>query len=305
MEDNQTYFRYTGQERINRHDLQSMGIDPTGIDYCRVEDIIANRASQLKLPHRHEYYEIIWFTECSGTHMVEFAHYELQPNMLFFFPRNQIHAFITTEGLKGHMLRFDESFIKSIPESDVSLIERTLFKIHASPVRYLPPENHQVFDNLISLIITELAKKDEVHHLEMLRTLLNALLIESERILPALDNQIGIDKRALKRFYQFTALLEDNFHLHYTVQQYAELMNMAPKTLRNTCKQVSGLSVKTIIQNRIILEAKLYLQNTNLNVQEISDRLGFEDPAYFSRFFRKATQVSPSMARSQAESGND
>ena len=75
-------------------------------DYCRVEDIIDKIGPRLKRPHRHEYYKIIWFTECSGSHMVEFANYDLQPNILFFFPINRIHSFLTTENIKGHMLRF-------------------------------------------------------------------------------------------------------------------------------------------------------------------------------------------------------
>ncbi len=224
---------------IKRHDIRSMGINPLGLDYCRVEDIIARISSQLKVPHRHDYYEIIWFTECCGSHMVEFANYDLQPNMLFFFPRNQIHSFLTTENIKGHMLRFDESFIKTIPGSEVSFVKHSLFKIHSSPVRYLTEENVPVFNAIITLLKDELGKNKEVHHVEMLSVLLNAFLIESERILPAQENLIGIDNMVLEKYYHFTMLLENNFHKHYSVQQYADMMRMTPKTLRTICKQIS------------------------------------------------------------------
>lgn len=282
---------------IRRHDIRSMGINPIGLDYCRVEDIIAEIGPQLQVPHRHDYYEIIWFTEGIGSHMVEFAHYDLRPNMLFFFPRSQIHAFLTLENIKGHMLRFDESFIKKTPGSDLSCIEYTLFKIHSSPIRYLPREKVATFSSIIHLLKNELESSTKIYHLEMLQALLNTFFIESERIAPAQDTITGTDKGVLKRFYQFTSLLEDNFHKHYSVQQYAEMMHMAPKTLRSICKQISGLSVKAIIQDRVALEAKLYLQNTDLDIQEISYRLGFEDPSYFSRYFKKVTQEAPSVFR--------
>ncbi len=286
---------------IKRHDIRSMGLNPIGLDYCRVEDIIARIGSQLQVPHRHDYYEIIWFTECHGSHMVEFVHYDLQPNMLFFLPRNQIHAFLTIEGLKGHMLRFDESFIKKIPEQDTPFIDYSLFKIHSSPVRYLYDGKISHFSSIINLLKNELDSNEEVHHMEMLLALLNAFLIESERIKPVQDSVSGLDKSTLKKFYRFTSLLEEHFHKHYSVQQYADMMRMAPKTLRTICKEISGLPVKAIIQDRVTLEAKLYLQNTDLDIQEISYRLGFEDPSYFSRFFKKVTQRAPSAFRSNEE----
>ncbi len=282
---------------INRHDIRSMGINPIGLDYCRVEDIIGEISSKLKVPHRHEYYEIIWFTHCSGSHMVEFAHYDLQPNMLFFLPKNQIHAFLTTENIKGHMLRFDESFLKLMEGSKA--IQHSLFKIHSSPVRCLPEEKIPVFDAIIRLLREELTKGEELHHLVMLSVLLNAFLIESERISPAQDNMIDIDEKNLEKFYQFTTLLENNFRNHYSVRHYAEMMHITAKVLRTICKQISGLPVKALIQDRVALEAKLYLQNSDLDIQEISYKLGFEDPSYFSRYFKKATDTSPSSFRTQ------
>ncbi len=170
---------------IKRHDTRSMGINPIGLDYRRVEDIIAEIGPQLQVPHRHDYYEIIWFTNCHGNHMVEFVSYELRPSMLFFFLRNQIHAFLTTEGLQGHMLRSDEAFVKSLSSKGSFFPDHSLFKIHSSPIRYLAQEKIPVFQTLIGLIKNELIQKDGVHHLEMHHTLLKAFLIESERILPA------------------------------------------------------------------------------------------------------------------------
>jgi len=284
----------TTTEGIRRHDLHSMGIGPIGLDCSKVEDLIESIGSPVTLPHRHDYYEIIWFTKAQGSHMVEFVNHELSDNMLLVLPRNQIHCFQTTKGIQGYMLRFSELFLESIQIREASLIKNSLFKLHASPIRQLTEEKRPFFESLIKLLKSETSQTDQLNHREMLGHLLMVFLIEVERIQPAEESLGGIKQDLLERFYRFSSLLEENFRNKSSVGWYARQMGTSPKSLRNLCLQVSGLQVKTLIEQRLVLEAKLYLQNSNLQVQQITSQLGFEDASYFSRFFKRATGSSPS-----------
>ena len=275
-----------------------MGIAPLGFDYCGVEEIIPRMGGRLTIPHRHDYFEVIWFTEGAGSHMVEFANYDLRPGMLFFFPRNQVHAFVTTEGLKGHMLRFDGAFLDGGAQGGLSAMVHSLFKIHASPVRHIPGGREDVFGALMALMAEEAGRSGELRHPEKLRSLLSAFLIESERALPGGDRISGIDGQALKSYHRFMELLEERIHRHCGVGQYAEMMGLTPKKLGAVCRRVSGMTAKQVIQERVLLEAKRHLRESGLDVQEVAYRLGFEDPAYFSRFFKRHTGASPSRFRS-------
>jgi AraC family transcriptional regulator, transcriptional activator of pobA len=282
---------------IRKHDMQSMGIAPFGFDYTPVERILADIGPQLTVPHRHEYYEILWFTHCRGKHMVEFITYDLTPNTLFVFSRNQIHAFINITDLKGHLLRFSKTFLRRLPESYTAAMTHSLFKMHDSPVRQLSDENVLTLSSLINLINSESQQPHRPFHENMLALLLHAFLIEIERLKPLKGDLSNERWTTLKTYYQFSALLEKYYIEHYPVEHYAELLGLSAKRLGEICKQAAGMTPKRIIEEHLGLEAKRLLRHSDLSIKEISFRLGFEDPAYFSRFFKKTVSMSPSAFR--------
>lgn len=282
---------------IRKHDIRSMGIASYGFDYSPLEKILAGIGPRLTVPHRHDYYEIIWFTHCRGKHMVEFVSYDLIPNMLFVFSRNQIHAFINIKGLKGHVLRFSKAFLKRLPENYTAGLNHTLFKMHASPVRIISEENAFSLSAIINLIKGEFRRPGRHLHESMLAVLLHAFLIETERLTPQVSTISGERRTLLKTFYKFNALLERYYSKQYRVEQYAELLGMSAKRLGEICKQAAGMPPKRIIEEHVGLEAKRLLRHSDLSVKQISYRLGFDDPAYFSRFFKRTASMSPSAFR--------
>nr|WP_262911752.1 helix-turn-helix transcriptional regulator [Joostella atrarenae] len=76
-------------------------------------------------------------------------------------------------------------------------------------------------------------------------------------------------------------------------------MGISPKSLTKHFQRLGFDTPSDIIKNRIILEAKRQLSYTNNSVKEIAFMLGFNDPAYFTRFFKKALTVSPLQYRNK------
>ncbi len=91
----------------------------------------------------------------------------------------------------------------------------------------------------------------------------------------------------------FRDLLENNYTKLKSVNDYAKLIFISEKRLGQATTKVLGKSPKEIINDRILLEAKRLLVHTNSSIKEIGQELGFEDPAYFVRYFKKNTKTTP------------
>jgi AraC-like DNA-binding protein len=121
--------------------------------------------------------------------------------------------------------------------------------------------------------------------------LLHLFLLESRRIFDQ-QNQALIETPAEtpdSTIIQFKLLIEQNFQTQKNVSAYAEMLSMNPACLNEVSKKTTGITAGELIRNRVIDETKKMLFASGLSGKEIAFELGFDDPAYFSRFFRKYT----------------
>lgn len=102
---------------------------------------------------------------------------------------------------------------------------------------------------------------------------------------------------------RFRALLELHFRGHAPVSFYAERLQVSADHLSRACRSSSGLSALDLVHERLLLEARRLLAYTPAAVAEVAHELGFEDPAYFSRFFTRRAGVSPSAYREAVAQG--
>ncbi|MNE34730.1 Bifunctional transcriptional activator/DNA repair enzyme AdaA [compost metagenome] len=70
--------------------------------------------------------------------------------------------------------------------------------------------------------------------------------------------------------------------------------------LNSLCRELAGQTALQIIHQRLLLEAKRNLIYTNMSIGQLSDSLGFSDPTYFSRFFRRLDGQTPNAFRQSA-----
>jgi AraC family transcriptional activator of pobA len=125
---------------------------------------------------------------------------------------------------------------------------------------------------------------------EMLRTLLKRLIITITRIAKKqTESYERFTEEKLDIVRMFNLLVECHYKTEHEVQFYANALNKSPKTLSNLFAIFNYPAPSKLIQKRIILEAKRYLQFTNQSAKEIAYLLGFVSPAHFSRFFKQHT----------------
>ena len=155
-------------------------------------------------------------------------------------------------------------------------------------------EKEQVkFDLLLQVFIDEFETPDKIQG-EMLQMMLKRFIIKCVRLAKEQLITKELNNNQVDIIRKFNVLVDTHFKEKRHVKDYAELLFKSPKTLSNLFGIYNQLSPQQVIHNRLILEAKRLLHYTNMPVTEVGFELGYEDPAYFSRFFRKHTGKSPS-----------
>ena len=144
----------------------------------------------------------------------------------------------------------------------------------------------------------EFATVDNIQE-DMLRMLIKRLIIILTRLAKQqFINESDLPDQKLDIIRQFNMLVEDHYRTQHSVKFYADQVNRSPKTLSNLFAIYNHKSPQAVIQERIMLEAKRLLLYTDKSSKEIAHELGFEDAAYFSSFFKKNANLSPTEFRS-------
>lgn len=260
-----------------------------------LNEYLSKDTAHTRQPHIHSFYQIIWFTHGTGKHFVDFDKFNVSPNTIFFISKNQIHYFDDRKDYQGVLIHFNEEFLMDNENDTDIILKHNLFNdFEREPYFTIPKTSVGNFENITASICTELGKPDNFAHKEYLQHLLKLFLISIQRLeerkstkpLPARNQSYNI---ALK----FRLLLESNYRSIHSVGEYAVLVNTSTKSLTNYTNGIFNKPPLRIINERITLEAKRLLCHSAFNINEIGFHLGFEDPSYFVKFFKKQTGRLP------------
>ena len=249
------------------------------------------------IPHRHDFYTIYWIKNGQLLHTIDTVTHTVTKNTLFFLSPGQVHTMYLSEKVEGYVIAFRDTFMCSKDQAATLLgINSSLFfNNEFSSVITLPPDQEKDFEMLVQLMSKEI-KEQEPGYDNAIHGLLRYFLVLASRIkgssMLATPDKHSSHNSSL--FLQFKNHIEEKYTTLKNVSDYAELLHIKPVLLNDISKQQSGITAGEHIRNRVILEAQRYLYNTDLSAKEIAYKLGFEDPHYFSRFFKKYTNQTPS-----------
>ena len=131
------------------------------------------------------------------------------------------------------------------------------------------------------------------YRVQMLQALLLALLYESKGMYERYSlSQLNIAGKSTLAT-QFLLLLEQHYLTRQSVQSYAELLHVTPNHLSQVVSHALGQKASKLILERVLLEAKKLLYYTDLNIREIAEYLGFEEPTHFIRLFKRKLSMTP------------
>ena len=243
------------------------------------------------IPHLHDFYSIFWIESGEAIHATEFVEYSMKADTILFVPPGLKHRMYIDKSVGGTYILFNEEFIQYNRTNHVPLKEYRLFNnSDFKSLITVTPEKHEKLNNITGLIFEELKNTDDYSQ-DIVLNLLHLFLLESRRIFdqqnqaPKEESETTPDTTIIK----FKQLIEENFAKEKNVSLYAEMLNMNPSCLNELTKRTTGITAGELIRNRVIDETKKLLYSSSMSGKEIAYELGFDDPAYFSRFFKKYT----------------
>lgn len=292
-------YRSMKREVFTQYDLDSAS--QMQFEMTELSRLFAENGSHPYEAHIHSFYQIIWFRKGTGVHYVDFKEYPVADNTMFFISPGQIHYFETGRQVEGVVIHFNESFLSDEGSSENVFLKYNVFNaFDASPYYLIRRENAGKLALLVNEMEEETRNEGLFAHSDLLKYLIKMLLIYVQRTgerghgLP-----LCINNAANRTFVRFRQSLEHHYRSMHTVKEYAAHLNVSTKTLTNCVYESSHSTPLALINDRIVLEAKRQLLHSSLKVKEIAFQLGFEDPSYFIKFFKRYVGCLPAEFREQ------
>ena len=162
-------------------------------------------------------------------------------------------------------------------------------------IRGVAPGKYRIY-GLMDAVNCIYADIDNRFRYQIARNHLQSFLLDvydkCYRFFPRQEIEGGGDRQR-QLFEKFIAMVHENCLTEREVTFYADKLCISTKYLTGICKNVTGDSAKKIIDNFSMLEIKVMLQGTELNIQEIADRMQFPDQSYLGRYFKRLEGISP------------
>ena len=235
--------------------------------------------------HRHNFYELQFFTE-TGTnesHNIDFVEYPLQANQLYLLRPGQVHT-LKLKDQKGFLFAINPDYFELL----CLHIER--YADHTFPNMLLLPEKEiPAIRQVIHLIYTE---HEGLHRKSLLNSYMHALI--THLLLLYTDTRIDQDIRVGK----VLSLIDKHYISERSTDFYACEVNLSNKRMNELTKKAVGHTVKQLIDQRLLLEAKRMISSGASSFKEIAFSLGFSEASYFTRFFKEQSGCTPEQFRS-------
>ena len=244
-------------------------------------------------PHRHNFYYLLFIQEGTGSHMIDFKSYPITKHTFFFLKPGQVHHVDFTSPAKGYLIQFNSEFYHSTHVQNNKLIR----KLGRKNQYNFNKESFQTIEMILGAIFREYNEK-AFNYSDLIRSYLDILFTEIIRY--SYTNESGTESEKLyhqERFEEFMEKVESHFDTLKKVSDYAEMMNLTTYQLNAITKVIVDKTCSQLINEQIILNAKRNLLATSNQINEIAFALGYDDPSYFIRFFKKHTNYSPEAFR--------
>ncbi len=204
-------------------------------------------------------------------------------------PCGTVHGFRFSSNVTGFVVTVSRDFVDSLVRQDALRVQIRKPSIH-QPGAPLTARLLALGEQLVE------AERDRFDpHVHRLHHALAEAWLRTA-IQPGLDERTQQGTLAQR----FQSLVETGYREHYPLAHYADRLNCTIRTLSRQTEAAFGMTPLQLINRRMLFEARRLLRFTNASCSQVAAELGFEDPSYFSRFYRRMTGASPSTEKARS-----
>lgn len=267
-----------------------------GIHVADLEQSLQQHRNLLK-PHYHHFFQASLMNG-RGTFMRDFVEARITGPVLAFTSPGQVHTVKPGRGFGGIFVSFTQDFFDSTTPPPSKLLEYPFFFSTDSPplLRLRESDFRKLHQLFIELQAEFDAQQHGVH--DVLRAFLQIIFTRVTRLFPELHRH-GESSRSAQLVREFRLAVETRFREFTSLPDYADLLKVTVNHLNDVVREQTGQSAGEIIRQRRLLDAKRLLLHSDMSVSEIAYHLAFEDPSYFSRFFRRYAEKAPAEFRAE------
>ena len=268
-------------------------------DLLHCEPLITrSRAHQFSIrPHRHhDLSQVFYLKEGRGEANLDGDPTTIKGPCIIVISEMCVHDFLWSEDVSGYVL--------SIANPMLDNVDRTIRKeqpvIKSTLIMTVRREQPQL-ESILNLIQHEYNQPVISGRAEALGSLIQLLAIWLERNAAQRHYSGNLQDRKSEYLSRFNYLINTDFTQQRKIESYAQELGVTPPYLNKICQQLVQRSALQLVHDRLLLEAKRHLIYTALNISEVAYELGFNDPAYFNRFFKRLTGQTPRQFRAKAD----
>ncbi|MGU7770620.1 helix-turn-helix domain-containing protein [Burkholderia sp. MR1-5-21] len=250
--------------------------------------------------HRHDaLLQILYIRGGDGHVVIESEKHAFDPPCIVLLPAQTVHAFEFTPEIDGLVITVAQRALEALMKVAAPGVLPILQRAAVIPVRG-PDTSVSMLMPLFDLLEQEFRGGARGRDAAGM-ALLVALFVQIARLsdLAAVPSNAGVDRRGVL-LQRFRELIAAHFREHRPVEFYAGRLGVAAAQLARICREELGTSPTAVVNEHVIREAQRDLVYSNLSVKQIAHEMGFDDSAYFSRYFRKQTGLTPGAFRESA-----
>lgn len=268
----------------------------TALEVLRMDGMAVGGA-RARAPHRHDYHELLWVRSGRGAHVLDGVRHPVVPGAVTLIGRGQVHVFEEGDDLHGAVVRFGEELVPA----------RAAWLLAAREERTVPVPAGSAgphLDGLLAALAAEAVRPPDGRTGAVQQHLLATLLLWVERWYDdAHAERPEPDAPGVALHRRFAAVLEEDFARHHDAAHYAERLAVPAAALSRALAGATGRGTKELVTDRVMLESRRLLRFTDRSVGEVAHAVGFADPLYFSRAFKRHTGMAPQAWRDAVRGG--